>query len=389
MAANGSRSTRRALHARRKAPPAQTVLVLQGGGALGAYQVGVYQAMHEAGIEPDWVIGTSIGAINAALIAGNAPEHRLGRLNAFWDVLRWRSPLASLPVAAGALNPLSNLSILAQGVPGFFGPNAASWWGLHVPLATERAAFYDTAPLRDTLTAHVDFDRINAAGNGRRATRLTVGAVNAKSGRMRYFDSRDEPLGASHVMASGALPPAFPAVRIDGEPYWDGGIYSNTPIEAVLDDKPRTSSVIFAVHLWNPDGDEPGSIWQVLGRQKDIQYSSRNESHIARQKQIHRLRHVINELAKRVPAAERDSSAVRELASWGCPTTMHVVRLLAPRVACEDHTKDIDFTPVGIRLRREAGYLDAKEAIAERPWECEVDPLEGVLVHDHQSHRAM
>ena len=386
MATNGKRARTRsaALHAKREAPPAQTVLVLQGGGALGAYQVGVYQALHEAGIEPDWVIGTSIGAINAALIAGNAPAQRLERLTAFWDVLRWRSPLASLSSDAGVLNPWSNLSVMAQGVPGFFAPNMASWWGLHTPLAADRAGFYSTEPLRKTLADHVDFGRVNAG-----AVRLTVGAVNAKTGKMRYFDSRDEPLCAEHVMASGALPPAFPAVRIDGEPYWDGGIYSNTPIEAVLDDKPRRSSVIFTVHLWNPNGEEPGSIWQVLGRQKDIQYSSRNESHVVRQKQIHRLRHVISELVQRIPASERDSDAVRELSSWGCRTTMHVVRLLAPRLAAEDHTKDIDFTPVGIRMRREAGYLDAQEVIAEAPWHCEVDPLEGVLVHDHQSQRAM
>ena len=236
----------------------------------------------------------------------------------------------------------------------------------------------------DTLNELVDFEYLCEC-----RTRLTVGAVNAKSGHMHYFDSKKEPLGVDHVMASGALPPAFPAVRIDGEPYWDGGIYSNTPIEAVLDDKPRRSSVIFTVHLWNPNGEEPGSIWQVLGRQKDIQYSSRNESHVVRQKQIHRLRHVISELVQRIPASERDSDAVRELSSWGCRTTMHVVRLLAPRLAAEDHTKDIDFTPVGIRMRREAGYLDAQEVIAEAPWHCEVDPLEGVLVHDHQSQRAM
>jgi NTE family protein len=182
----------------------------------------------------------------------------------------------------------------------------------------------------------VDFDRI-----ARRAMRLTVGAVNVESGRMRYFDSRDEKLGVEHVMASGALPPAFPAVAINGGLYWDGGIYSNTPIEAVLDDNPRRSSLIFAVQLWNPQGDAPQSIWQVSGRQKDIQYASRNDSHIARQKQIHRLRHVIGELVQELPAARRQSPEVQELAGWGCKTTMHIVRLLAPRLAAEDHTKDI------------------------------------------------
>jgi NTE family protein len=145
-----------------------------------------------------------------------------------------------------------------------------------------------------------------------------VGAVNVRSGEMRYFDSRDESGCLDHVLASGALPPAFPAVLVDGDPYWDGGIYSNTPIEAVLDDKPRKDSVIFAVQMWNPEGPDPSSLWQVMGRQKDIQYASRAKSHIARQKQIHHLRHVIREIAKHVPENDRDSEVVKELASWGC-----------------------------------------------------------------------
>jgi NTE family protein len=358
----------------------QVVLVLQGGGALGAYQVGVVQALHEAGIEPDWVIGTSIGAINGALVAGNEPSRRMQCLNDFWDTLRWRSPLTNLPFEPGALNPLSNLTIMSQGVPGFFKPNGAALWGPLAPLGAEHAAWYDTAPLAETLRDHVNFDRI-----GRGATRLTVGAVNVESGQMRYFDSRDDELGIEHVMASGALPPAFPAVRIGDGLYWDGGIYSNTPIEAVLDDRPRRSALIFAVQLWNPQGQAPQSIWQVSNRQKDIQFASRNDSHIARQKQIHRLRHVISELVQQVPAAQRNSPEVQELAGWGCKTTMHIVRLLAPRLAAEDHTKDIDFTPAGIRARREAGLIDAREVIAQAPWQQPAPEHEGVLVHDHLS----
>ena len=375
-------TTRRAARGNGSAvPPPQTVLVLQGGGALGAYQVGVVQALLEAGIEPDWVIGTSIGAINGALVAGNDPGHRMERLDAFWNTLRWRSPLTHLPFEPGALNPWSNLSIVSQGVPGFFAPNAAAAWGAMAPLGAERAAWYDTSPLADTLRAHVDFERI-----ARGTTRLTVGAVNVESGEMRYFDSRHEPLGVEHVMASGALPPAFPAVRVGDGLYWDGGIYSNTPIEAVLDDRPRRDSLIFAVQLWNPQGPAPQSIWQVMGRQKDIQYASRADSHIARQQQIHRLRHVINELVAELPPAQRDTPAVRELASWGCRTTMHVVRLLAPRLHAEDHTKDIDFTPAGIRARREAGLIDAREVIAQAPWHhAHAGVHEGVHVHDHLS----
>jgi len=365
---------------RASTPPGQIVLVLQGGGALGAYQVGVYQAMHEAGIEPDWVIGTSIGAINAAIIVGNDPNLRMQRLEQFWESMAWRSPLVQIPNHPDWFNPWATLAMMTQGVTGFFSPNPASWWGLQGRTGVEQASFYTTAPLRNTLAELIDFGLANRSG-----TRLSVGAVNVRTGEMRYFDSRREPLRMDHVLASGALPPAFPAVRIDGEPYWDGGIYSNTPIEAVLDDNPRRSSTIFAVHLWNPSGSEPDSIWQVLGRQKDIQYASRAANHLARQKQIHRLRHVVSQLADHVPLELRNSPEVQELSAWGCRTTMHVVRLLAPRLMNEDHTKDIDFTTHGIHARWEAGYVDAKDAIAQAPWTREIDPVEGVFLHDHES----
>ncbi|WP_395702743.1 patatin-like phospholipase family protein [Aquabacterium sp.] len=356
--------------------PGQVVLVLQGGGALGAYQLGVYEALHEAGIEPDWVIGTSIGAINGALIAGNAPEHRLERLQAFWQHVEQQMPLAGPMDWLGMGNLLANMTTVMRGIPAFFTPNHAALRGARAAVGVEQAAYYSTAPLRDTLAALVDFESLQGG-----PTRLTVGAVNACSGAMRYFDSRDEALGVDHVMASGALPPAFPAVRIDGQPYWDGGIYSNTPIEAVLDDKPRRDSLIFAVNVWHQTGPEPESIWQVMGRQKDIQYASRADSHIARQKQIHRLRHVIRELQKQLPAAKQNDPKVKELAAWGCGTTMHVAHLVAPRLEGEDHTKDIDFTPAGVRARREAGHADTLRMIERAPWQAPADPIEGVVEH--------
>jgi NTE family protein len=364
----------------RSAPPGQIVLVFQGGGALGAYQVGVYQALHEAGIEPDWVIGTSIGAINAAIIAGNPRARRMERLERFWESLEWRSPFGHAAVSASIVNPLANLATLIQGVNGFFAPRPASWWGLHQPLGVENAAYYDTSALKTTLEGLIDFDLPNQC-----QPRLSVGAVNVRTGSMRYFDSRFCQLRAEHVMASGALPPAFPAIRIDGEPYWDGGVYSNTPIEAVLDDDPRKSSTIFSVHLWNPSGTEPETLWQVMGRQKDIQYASRATNHIDRQKQLHRLRHVITGLADRMPKAMRNDPEVRELASWGCRTTMHIVRLLAPRLMSEDHPKDIDFTPNGIHARWKAGYEDMRDAISQTPWRTAVGPLDGVVLHEHIS----
>jgi NTE family protein len=361
----------------RPALPGQVVLVLQGGGALGAYQVGVYQALHESGIEPDWVIGTSIGAINGAIIAGNAPRDRLERLNAFWSGVEHRAHPAVSQFGLDTGNCLANLATIAQGIAPFFKPNPALWLGPHAPLGVEAAAYYTTAPLVETLAALVDVGYLNS-----RRVRLTVGAVNVNDGEMRYFDSRDERLGIEHVMASGALPPAFPAVRIDGVPYWDGGIYSNTPIEAVLDDKPRKDSLIFAVHMWNPEGPEPDTLWKVLGRHKDIQYASRSKSHVARQKQIHHLRHIIRELCKHVPEPEHSSPEVRELAGWGCGTTMHVVRLVSPALEGEDHTKDIDFTAAGIRSRRHTGYAATLRMLQRAPWNRPVDPMEGVILHE-------
>ena len=376
-AATKGNSERHGARGRHPDLPGQVVLVLQGGGALGAYQVGVYAALHEAGIEPDWVIGTSIGAINGALIAGNLPNRRLERLHAFWSSVEQHAGHGLPELIPGFGNVYANLMTLAQGVPTFFSPNLAAWFGQHTPLGVESAAYYTTEPLRETLPELVDFTCINGGH-----TRLTVGAVNVNNGEMRYFDSREEPICLEHVMASGALPPAFPAVRVDGEPYWDGGIYSNTPIEAVLDDKPRRDSLIFAVQVWNPDGSEPETLWEVAGRQKDIQYASRAKSHIARQKQIHHLRHIVRELAKHVPEKARESAQVKELASWGCGTTMHVACLNAPRLEGEDQLKDIDFTPAGIRARWQAGYATTRRMVSQAPWKHLVDPTQGVVIHD-------
>jgi NTE family protein len=355
----------------------QVVLVLQGGGALGAYQAGVYQALHEAGIEPNWVIGTSIGAINASLIAGNDPPDRMERLRGFWRRVEhgpFHQAMSSLPLVGGLA---ANWLTMVGGIGAFFQPNPMAFAGVHMPLGTEAAAYYSTAPLEATLGELVNFDRIN-----RGETRLTVGAANVRTSEMRYFDSSAMRLTTRHVMASGALPPAFPAIRIDGELYWDGGILSNTPVEAVFDDVPRRNSLVFAVHIWNPHGPEPETIWQVMSRQKDVQYSSRAVTHVARQKQLHRLRHVVTELVKLMPEAERQSNVVRDLAEYGCLTRMHVVRLLAPTLDGEDHMKDIDFSPAGIRARWEAGVADTRRVIAKAPWRGEFDPIEGVILHE-------
>ncbi len=354
----------------------QTVLVLQGGGALGAYQIGVYQALHEAGIEPDWVVGTSIGAINAALIAGSPVGERVDRLREFWKRVEHPDYFGGMmPPWLSAMT--RNMSAVTSGVPAFFKPNPAAFMSVHSQLGAEEAGYYSVAPLAETLGELVDFDLINKGD-----TRLTVGASNVGTSVMVYFDSRDITLDLRHVLASGALPPAFPPVRIDGELYWDGGILSNTPVEVVFDDNPRMDSVVFTVHLWNPHGKEPETIWEVMNRQKDVQYSSRAIGHIKRQRQLHKMRHIISEMAKLVPADVATNADFKAMRGWGCTTRMHVIRLLAPALDFEDHAKDIDFSPEGIRQRWEAGYRHTMETLEHAPWRGEFDPLEGFILHE-------
>lgn len=354
--------------------PGQIVLVFQGGGAMGAYQAGVYQALHDGRIEPHWVIGTSIGAINGAIIAGNKPENRMARLTQFWDGVACHGVEAAswLP---GLATWLRDLATVTRGVPSFFTPQLESWAGIQARVRPDRAAFYSTAPLRETLSSLVDFDYLNE-----KTTRLTVGTVNVQSGRMRYFTNRDAPMDVEHVMASAAFPPGFPSVQLEGESYWDGGIYSNTPLEAVLDDRPRHDSVIFSVQLWPSSGPEPESILQVMSRQRDIQYSSRAESHLARQKQIHRLRHVIRELGQYIPEEKRDAAEVQELLAWGCGTTMQVLELDAPAFDNDDLNRDIDFSSSGIKRRWLAGYEDTARLLKLEPWRETLDPMEGISV---------
>jgi NTE family protein len=356
----------------------QTVLVLQGGGALGAYQFGVYQALHEAGMEPDWVIGTSIGAINAALIAGNPPERRLTSMQAFWERVTHRSASSWLDSwAAGWARAQHTQEMILGGLPGFFLPNWMAWGDDRRTLGVEQAAYYQTTPLRETLGQLVDTELL-AQG----PTRITVGAVNARSGRMRYFDSRHERFGLDAIMASGALAPAFPAVRIDGEPYWDGGLYSNSPIEVVMEEETQRDALIFTAQLWRADGVEPQSVNAIHERLKDIQFASRSDTHIERHRQVHNLRHAVHQLINAMPEAQRAEVLKAEHHECAADSVIDVVKLRAPHFPGDGASKDIDFTRRGIMARHTAGLATTRAALKARPWDRPRGVIEGLCVHE-------
>jgi len=274
----------------------KVALVLQGGGALGSYQAGVYEALASSNYLPDWVAGISIGAINAAIIAGNAPENRLDRLRSFWNGVTAHSTLMpSVPPWSLAVwqQKASALTALLFGQPGFFIPRTLQYW-----FSSDKfLSYYDTSALKKTLERLVDFDRINNAND----MRLSVGAVNVRTGQFAYFDSANIPIGPEHIMASGALPPGFPPIEIDGEHYWDGGLFSNTPLGYVMDYSPRRSRLTFQVDVFQADGRLPTNLDEVAERDKDIRYSSRTQICSSAFRDRHDVRHAINELHKLLP----------------------------------------------------------------------------------------
>ena len=282
-------------------------LVLQGGGALGSYQAGVYEALASSEYTPDWVAGISIGAINAAIIAGNAPEHRVPRLRRFWEEIT--APTVLWPQANGVFATwqrwTSAAMAVAFGQPGFFSPNHQGW-----SASDNRVSYYSTSALKATLERLVDFDRINSG----KEMRLSVGAVNLETGDFAYFDSRDMAILPEHIMASGALPPGFPPVEIDGEQYWDGGLFSNTPLQYMVDYYPRRSRVIFQVDLFPARARQrPTNLDEVHEREKDIRYSSRTRLATDMLRQRHDMRHAINELHKLLPPDIAGTEQARQL----------------------------------------------------------------------------
>jgi NTE family protein len=350
-------------------------LVLQGGGALGSYQAGVYEALSTSDYLPDWVAGISIGAINAAIIAGNAPENRVARLRDFWEGITVPSSLWPLFLGAtlGDARRASSFSALLFGQPGFFAPRPALYWfGGALP-----TSFYDTTTLKNTLERLVDFDRINA-----REIRFSVGAVNVRTGNFAYFDNATTVIRPEHVMASGALPPGFPAVEIEGEPCWDGGLVSNTPLQYVLEYIPRRSRLTFQVDLFHARGHEPTDLEEVSEREKDIRYSSRTRAATETFRTMHDVRHNINCLWERLPEELRDTREAKFLYSFGCVTTMDIVELIYRPTEAQGHSKDYEFSQATMRKRWAQGLADAQATLAASPWLAPMGPEIGARTFD-------
>jgi NTE family protein len=371
----------------RNRPPFECIaLLLQGGGALGSYQAGVYEALSEANLHPDWVAGISIGAINSAIIAGNPPEQRVTKLRAFWEGIT-ANPLFDWVAAAdqfapkgdlarSTFNQLSAAMAMFGGAPGFFALRQPSPW-LHPAGCLEATSFYETKLLKATLEQLVDFERINSG-----AMRFSVGAVNVRSGNFVYFDNTTREIRPEHVIASGSLPPGFPAIEIEGEHYWDGGLISNTPLQWVVEHGPRQDTLAFQVDLWSARGDFPGDLAEVATRQKEIQYSSRTRANTDQFKRLQRLRCALATLLERLPEDLKASEEARVLGPFADRKRYSVVHLIYRSKHYEGNSKDYEFSRLTMQEHWRAGYHDAVRTlrhpeVLERP-----DNLEGMSTFD-------
>jgi NTE family protein len=349
---------------------AMPVLVLQGGGALGSYQAGACQALSHYGFDPEWVAGISIGAINASIIAGNDPDKRIGRLKEFWEMVS--SPVPWNPIVPGdrsrtVFNETSAALIATFGVPGFFTPRIppAPMWPQGSP---QSLSYYDTAPLKKTLERLVDFDRINDL-----KTRLSVGAVGVTSGNFRYFDNVEfnklgKKIGPEHIMASGALPPGFPSIEIEGEHYWDGGISSNTPLDYVLDEEPRRDLLIFQVDLFSARGQLPKTLLEATEREKDIRFSSRTRMNTDKNKAVHNARKAVRDLISKLPDELKNDPSVAYLKEAAKENTVTVVHLIYRSKNYESSSKDYDFSHVGMVEHWNAGVRDVHLSMRHEDW---------------------
>jgi NTE family protein len=354
-------------------------LVLQGGGALGAYQAGVYEALHEAGIEPDWVCGVSIGGINSAIIAGNPPEKRLEKLRTFWDRITDRKVWHYTPdgdIYRKARNMTSSWMTTALGQPGFFKPHQVSPW-MSPAGAKTATSYYDTSPLRETLLELVDFQLIND-----RAIHFAVGAVNVLTGNFLYFDNVKEVIEPEHVMASGALPPALPMVKIGTDHFWDGGIVSNTPLQHLLDQQDGKDSLVFQVDLFSARGVLPRDIQEVMARHKDIVYSSRTRYNTDVHRKTNQLKHALYEALCKVPE-EKLTDRERELRHQLSELPeMTILQLIYQQKAYEGHAKDHEFSATSMREHWQSGLEDTRRTLKRRDWLALPEAGMGIVVHD-------
>ncbi len=343
----------------------EVVLVLQGGGALGAYQAGAYEALASNSYTPTWVSGISIGAVNGAIIAGNEPQRRVERLREFWN--RVSGCLLGFPLLEDTqsrrlFNETSALLAAWGGVPGFFKPRVPP--ALFLPQGTPEAiGVYDTAPLRETLLELVDFDVLNSG-----KVRLSVGAVELLTGNMRYFDTAQQHVGPEHIMASGALPPGFSPIEIDGVPYWDGGIPSNTPLDYVLDEERSRDLLIFQVDLFSARGDLPRTLLEAAEREKDIRYSSRTRMNTDVNRRIHNARVAVRDLLGKLPDHLKDDPSVALLREAAKENTVTVVHLIYSSKNHESNSKDYDFSHIGVVEHWDAGVRDVHQSMKNRHW---------------------
>jgi NTE family protein len=354
------------------------VLVLQGGGALGAYQAGVFEALDGAGFRPNWIAGISIGGVNAALIAGNPPERRVERLREFWDIASSSMPVPTL-IASEALEPwLTELSanwIAAFGVPGFFTPRFPP--PLLQPPGTSRAvSFYDTAPLRQTLERLADFDLINS---GR--VRLSLGATNVTTGHFCYFDNANHEIRPEHILASGALPPGFPPVEVEGELFWDGGLVSNTPLQYVLDQETRRDLLIFQVDLFSAHGEPPRTLLEVAERKEDIRYSSRRRMDTDMTLEMRRAKALIRELIAEAPRAWLRDPRVRELHGLSQENVVRVLQLIFRPKHYTSRAKGYEFSRATTLKHWQAGVGDVEQSLLHRGFRRR-RPKAGLTVFD-------
>ena len=353
-------------------------LVLQGGGALGAYQGGVYQALHEAGLEPDWIAGVSIGGINGAIIAGNPRERRLERLRQFWDTITARPTTLFVPPGDDPrrmANSWSSMLTMALGQPGFFTPNSPNPWisPRGAPTAT---SFYDNAPLRQTLHELVDFDHLNNDG-----IRYACGSVNVRTGNFVYFDTAETIIDTQHVMASGALPPALPMMQVGTDWFWDGGLVSNTPLQHVFENIGHTSTLIFQVDLFSARGMLPRDMGDVLARQKDIQYSSRTRLVTDLYMQRYKQNLLVKRLLDKMPESDLTDEEVALKTELAEQPGINLLHLIYRQAAYETQASDYEFSAASMREHWSSGYRDTRATLERKEW-MTMPGEGGIEVHD-------